>query len=60
MRSSTMIPRRRHRTGQAVGRGVALSLLVVVGATLLRPGPPRPPATATDIAQIEAYRICTP
>lgn len=49
-----MIPRRRHRAGQAVGRGIALTLLVV-GAALLGPGAPSPPATATDIAQIETY-----
>jgi CubicO group peptidase (beta-lactamase class C family) len=42
-------------TGRILGGIVALALVAVAGATLLRPKPPRPPATVTSIADLEAY-----
>lgn len=47
--------KKHHPIRRAVARGLAVALLVAVGATLLRPRPPQPPDMVTDIAQVEAY-----
>jgi CubicO group peptidase (beta-lactamase class C family) len=42
-------------TGRIVGRAVVLALVAATSIAVLRPKPPRPPATVTSVADLEAY-----
>ena len=43
------------KTGRIVGRVFVVTLVAAASVALLRPKPPRPPATVTSVAELEAY-----
>jgi CubicO group peptidase (beta-lactamase class C family) len=49
------MPSKLKKTGRIVGRVFVVVLVAAVGVALLRPKPPRPPATVTSVAELEAY-----
>ena len=46
-----------HRTRRVIGRGVVVALIAALGVAILRPKPPRPPASISGVAELEAYLL---